>query len=862
MWTTLRKHAAHRRADRRRCSTPASIRTRRAGGRARGARSGHRGRDRNRAAGGRQPRRRPHPAPLRQRGDGGDPHQFLSARRATGGAKDAHRDQVRQPQGRRHAAAAAALRDFRLFAARRGRASALRQGGARRHPLVRPAAGFPHRDPRPGEGAEGQERGDRAGRRQGRLRSRSICRPAARAKRSRPKASPPTRCSSRAARHHRQYRPGTTGVVPPPDVVRHDGDDPYLVVAADKGTATFSDIANGIAHRARFLARRRLRLRRLGRLRPQEDGHHRARRLGIGQAPFPRDGRRYRARRRSPWSASATCRATCSATACCARRPSSSSPPSTTATSSSIPTPIRSAAFAERKRLFDLPRSSWQDYDKALISQGRRRLSARRQGNPAFARSADSCSASANSSTPQELIRAILKAPVDLLFFGGIGTYVTRRRTRATTRSATAPTMRSASTAADLRCKVIGEGANLGMTQRGRIEAALHGGRLNTDAIDNSAGVDTSDMEVNIKIALSIPVRDGRLTDGRAQRAAGRDDRRGRRPRAAQQLSADAGAVAGRAARHGGFRLPAAADPDAGSARAARPRGRIPARRHGSSPSAAAARSPSRGRSCRCCSPTPSSRSTTTCSNRRCRTIPISPASSSAISRKPIAERFPDALEHHRLRREIIATQLANSMINRGGPSLIVRIADQTGAAPAAIASAFAAVRDSYGMTALNTRDRRPRQPDSGQAAARSLRGGAGPAARPHHLVPAQRRSCQGPRRRGDALSRRHRRGRRPRSTARCRRSLAARAPRAGRNSPRPACPTSLPAASPISAALDGRARHRAGRRPHRQTGRRSRGDLFRRRRVLPARSHRRRRGATSRLPIISTGWRSIARGI
>ena len=97
---------------------------------------------------------------------------------------------------------------------------------------------------------------------------------------------------------------------------------------------------------------------------------------------------------------------------------------------------------------------------------------------------------------------AILKAPVDLLLFGGIGTYV-RASTRPTRPSATAPTIAIRVTGADLRCKVVGEGANLGMTQRGRIEAALRGVRLNTDAIDNSAGVNTSDVEVNIKIALS-----------------------------------------------------------------------------------------------------------------------------------------------------------------------------------------------------------------------------------------------------------------------------------------------------------------------------------------------------------------------
>jgi len=167
-------------------------------------------------------------------------------------------------------------------------------------------------------------------------------------------------------------------------------------------------------------------------------------------------------------------------------------------------------AFAERMRLFALPRSSWQDFDKAVISKG----------GGVYPRTAKEIRLSPEAQrllgvgerlTPQALIRAILKAQVDLLFFGGIGTYV-----RAADESDEAAGDRANDAVrvagVDLRCKVIGEGANLGMTQRGRIEAALHGIRLNTDAIDNSAGVNTSDMEVNIKIALSIPLRDGRLT--------------------------------------------------------------------------------------------------------------------------------------------------------------------------------------------------------------------------------------------------------------------------------------------------------------------------------------------------------------
>src|SRR5262249_19132954 len=115
-----------------------------------------------------------------------------------------------------------------------------------------------------------------------------------------------------------------------------------------------------------------------------------------------------------------------------------------------------------------------------------------------------------DKATPAEVMNAILKAPVDLLFFGGIGTYI-----RASSESDEAAGDRANDpiriTGKDIRAKVIGEGANLGMTQRGRIEAALSGVRLNTDAIDNSAGVNTSDVEVNIKIALSLPVRDGRM---------------------------------------------------------------------------------------------------------------------------------------------------------------------------------------------------------------------------------------------------------------------------------------------------------------------------------------------------------------
>jgi glutamate dehydrogenase len=176
------------------------------------------------------------------------------------------------------------------------------------------------------------------------------------------------------------------------------------------------------------------------------------------------------------------------------------------------PDPDPAASWAERKRLFDLPRSSWDDYDKALISKGGgvwpRDAKSIRLSKAAQA----ALGIEAGELEPDALISAILKAPVDLLWFGGIGTYIkASHENNVQVGDPSNDALRI--DGAEVRAKAIGEGANLGVTQAGRIEFALAGGRINTDFIDNSAGVDCSDNEVNIKIALAAAKRAGKLSE-------------------------------------------------------------------------------------------------------------------------------------------------------------------------------------------------------------------------------------------------------------------------------------------------------------------------------------------------------------
>ncbi|MEV6582521.1 NAD-glutamate dehydrogenase [Streptomyces sp. NPDC051582] len=306
-------------------------------------------------------------------------------------------------------------------------------------------------------------------------------------------------------------------VVPPAGVVRHDEDDTYLVVAADKGTATFSDIANGVAeaygfwlgdafasggsagydHKGMGITARgawesvKRHFRELGHDTQTEDFTV----VGVGDMSGDVFGNGMLLSEHIRLVAAFDHRHIFI-----------------------DPTPDAATSYAERRRLFDLPRSSWADYNPQLLSAGGgvHPRSAKAIPVNAQMRAALGIEPGVTKMTPADLMQTILQAPVDLVWNGGIGTYV-KASTETHTDVGDKANDAIRVNGADVRAKVIGEGGNLGLTQLGRIEFARigaggEGGKINTDAIDNSAGVDTSDHEVNIKILLNAVVADGDMT--------------------------------------------------------------------------------------------------------------------------------------------------------------------------------------------------------------------------------------------------------------------------------------------------------------------------------------------------------------
>jgi glutamate dehydrogenase len=488
-------------------------------------------------------------------------------------------------------------------------------------------------------------------------------------------------------------------VVPPPDTVRHDGDDPYLVVAADKGTATFSDIANALSI---------------------EKGHW----LGDAFASGGSQGydhKKMGITARGAWEA--------------VKRHfreidiDIQTEPFTVAGVGDMsgdvfgngmllspairlvaafdhrdifldPDPDPVTSLAERQRLFDLPRSSWQDYDKRLISPGGGVFSRQAKSiplSPALRLALDLDKAEV---TPPELMTAILKARVDLLWFGGIGTYV-----RATDESDAQVGDRANDairiSGADVRARVIGEGANLGATQRGRIEAARKGVKLNTDAIDNSAGVNTSDVEVNIKIALAGPVRDGRLAeDARNALLAEMTDEVGLlvlRNNYLQTLALSLTEAQGVVATPDLRRLMQSLE---AAGRLDRTVEHLPS-------DAILVEREKRGEGL-----TRPELSVLLAYAKLAlhdalleSDVPDDRYLNGELIRyfpRALRDGYSSEISGHKLRREIVATQLANAIINRGGPAIVTTLADRTRAEAPAIAAAYAIARDSFDLIALN----------------------------------------------------------------------------------------------------------------------------------------------------------------
>ncbi len=305
----------------------------------------------------------------------------------------------------------------------------------------------------------------------------------------------------------------TTGaVVTPPEVVRRDGEDAYLVVAADKGTATFSDIANEVAksygfwlgdafasggsvgydHKEMGITAKgawesvKRHFREMGVDTQSEDFTV----VGVGDMSGDVFGNGMLLSKHIRLFAAFDHRHIFL-----------------------DPDPDAAASWDERQRLYELPRSSWEDYDRSLISEGGGVYRREQKSIPISpqVRAALGIDGDVEDMTPPNLIKAVLKAPVDLLFNGGIGTYV-----KAETESDADVGDRANDSVRvngnEVRAKVIGEGGNLGVTSLGRIEFDLAGGRINTDALDNSAGVDCSDHEVNIKILIDSLVTAGKVS--------------------------------------------------------------------------------------------------------------------------------------------------------------------------------------------------------------------------------------------------------------------------------------------------------------------------------------------------------------
>ncbi|MBF8746376.1 NAD-glutamate dehydrogenase [Pseudomonas putida] len=483
------------------------------------------------------------------------------------------------------------------------------------------------------------------------------------------------------------------GVVPPANVVRHDDDDPYLVVAADKGTATFSDIANGIAidygfwlgdafasggsagydHKKMGITARGAWV--------GVQRHFRERGINVQQDPITVIG------------------IGDMAGDVFGNGLLMSDKLQLVAAFNHLhifidPNPDPATSFAERQRLFDLPRSAWSDYDTSIMSEG----------GGIFPRSAKSIvitsqmkerfAIEADRLTPTELLHALLKAPVDLLWNGGIGTYVkASSESHADVGDKANDALRVDGD--ELRCKVVGEGGNLGMTQLGRVEFCLHGGATNTDFIDNAAGVDCSDHEVNIKILLNEVVQGGDMTEKQRNQLLGSMTDEvatlvlGNNYKQTQALSLAARRARERIAEY--KRLMADLESRGKLDRAIEflPSEELLAER------LAAGQGLTRAELSVLISYSKIDLKEQLLKSQVPDDDYLTRDMETAFP-PSLVSKFDVAMRRHRLKREIVSTQIANDLVNNMGITFVQRLKESTGMSPANVAGAYVIVRDIF----------------------------------------------------------------------------------------------------------------------------------------------------------------------
>ena len=489
-------------------------------------------------------------------------------------------------------------------------------------------------------------------------------------------------------------------VVPPHDVVRHDQDDPYLVVAADKGTATFSDIANAISIEHGFWLGDAF----------ASGGSNGYDHKGMGitaKGAWESVKRHFRALGRDSQSEDFTCVGIGDMSGDVFGNGMLLSKHIRLLAAFDHrhifldPNPDTTKSFIERERMFKLPRSSWEDYDKALISAGGGIWPRSVKSIPISpeVRAVLGLKADVQHLSPNELLSAILKAPVDLLWNGGIGTYVkAASETHADVGDRANNALRV--NGAELRCKMVGEGGNLGFTQKGRIEAAQHGVLLNTDFIDNSAGVDTSDHEVNIKILLDDAVQRNEINvEGRNQQLASMTDEVGElvlwdNYRQNQAITLMEHQSAKRLGSMAHF------------IRTLEGEGLLDRQVENLPGEAELTERKSRGQGMT------RPELSVLLSYDKIRLyqqlldsdVPEDPYLSKELVRyfpAPLHDKYALHMQRHRLKREIIATAVTNSTINRMGATFMMRMQEDTGQGPAAIAKAYTAAREILGARDL-----------------------------------------------------------------------------------------------------------------------------------------------------------------